>query len=603
MMDSTTPLTLTKEQQAILASKGDIRINAVAGSGKTSTLIAYAASRPPHSRILYLAFNRSVKQEATRRFAEEGLRNVQVETAHSLAYRAIVPSGRYKVRTQGFKTHEIVQLLQLKGSGEKHTEYILANHINRFISWFCNSEAARVTELNYLDLIHDEKARAYVEQHYREIEHGTRLLLAQMDSGQIEIIHDFYLKKFQLSRPQLPYDYILFDEGQDASGAMLDIFLRQNAVKVIVGDTHQQIYSWRFAVNSLERTPFSSYQLSTSFRFYPSVAELAQSILKWKEKLDLDGDVQITGRGNSKERKSKATLARTNLGLLVAAVEYISDPRNPRKIYFEGNIHSYTYADDGASLYDVLGLYQGNPDRIRDPLVKSMRDLDELEEYVEKTEDPQLGMMIELVKEYSTQLPGIIKELKELHIGDEERDQAAMIFSTVHRAKGMEYDEVFLADDFVNEKKLDRWKTQEGGSDKHKWKEEINLLYVAVTRARHILHIPETLIPEGFPPKPHIRIIPKKAEDHNKKTEPTANSYWKQRMNAKLKPSEGFKKKYFVKEKSAGYRDSSSGWNEDMDEQLRELFQQGITIAVIAEELNQTKGAIVVRLKKFNYFM
>ena len=28
-----------------------------------------------------------------------------------------------------------------------------------------------------------------------------------------------------------------------------------------------------------------------------------------------------------------------------------------KSIYFEGNIHSYTYADDGTSLYDVLNLY------------------------------------------------------------------------------------------------------------------------------------------------------------------------------------------------------------------------------------------------------
>ena len=88
-----------------------------------------------------------------------------------------------------------------------------------------------------------------------------------MNKGEIEITHDFYLKKFQLSNPVLYYDYILFDEGQDASPAMLDVFLKQQATKVIVGDTHQQIYGWRFAVNSLEQVDFTTYHLSTSFRF------------------------------------------------------------------------------------------------------------------------------------------------------------------------------------------------------------------------------------------------------------------------------------------------------------------------------------------------
>lgn len=55
---------LTTEQQAIVNSTGNIKVNAVAGSGKTSTLIEYAKARPKSARILYLAFNRSVKIEA-----------------------------------------------------------------------------------------------------------------------------------------------------------------------------------------------------------------------------------------------------------------------------------------------------------------------------------------------------------------------------------------------------------------------------------------------------------------------------------------------------------------------------------------------------------
>ena len=51
----------TLQQQSILASEGNIKINAVAGSGKTTTMIEYAKTKPPKSKILYLAFNKSVK--------------------------------------------------------------------------------------------------------------------------------------------------------------------------------------------------------------------------------------------------------------------------------------------------------------------------------------------------------------------------------------------------------------------------------------------------------------------------------------------------------------------------------------------------------------
>ena len=33
---------------------------------------------------------------------------------------------------------------------------------------------------------------------------------------------------------------------------MLGVFQKQKGVKVVVGDTNQQIYGWRYAVNSLE---------------------------------------------------------------------------------------------------------------------------------------------------------------------------------------------------------------------------------------------------------------------------------------------------------------------------------------------------------------
>ena len=265
----------TPEQQAIIKSTGDIKINAVAGSGKTTTVIDYAKTRPRHSQILYRAFNKAVRLEAVNKFAETGVFNVKVETAHSLAYKHIVYRKGYTVRPHGYKIHEIVELLRLKGNGEKHAEYVVANHISRFISYFCNSDKAKVQELNYLDVVSDNKARAFVSTFYQYIESQTRLLLSKMDKGEIEITHDFYLKKFQLSNPELRFDYILFDEGQDASPAMLDIFFKQKATKVIVGDTHQQIYGWRYAVNSLEKANYKTYHLSTSFRFGNNIASLA----------------------------------------------------------------------------------------------------------------------------------------------------------------------------------------------------------------------------------------------------------------------------------------------------------------------------------------
>ena len=583
-----TAIKLTAEQEAIIQSNGDIKINAVAGSGKTTTVIHYAATRPKGSRILYLAFNKTVRQEAKKRFAEKGLHNVQVETAHSLAYKAVVQSSKYKVRQQDLKTYEVAELLGLADHGEKHGAYILANHVYKFMRYFCNSDAAKVQQLNYIDTITDEKAKAFVRTFYPYIVEGTRHLLKKMNDGAIEITHDFYLKLYQLSNPALTYDYILFDEGQDASPAMLDVFLKQKATKVIVGDTHQQIYSWRYAVNSLEKAAFTDYHLSTSFRFGQDIARLGADILFWKSHLVETKPVSIIGQGHSTGRQTIATIARTNLGLLLSAITYITDHKNVQHLYFEGNINSYTYADDGASLYDVLSLFNNKHDRIRDKLISSMKTMADLEEYIEKTEDMQLGMMVEIVNEYGNEIPGLIKELKNKHVGDGDKSKAEMIFSTVHRCKGMEYDLVELANDFITETKLEKLKEEKGdlANTLVKWNEEINLLYVAVTRTKTVLHIPEALLPKAFPASKQVQVIKQKKEAAQ---EGSQSRYG----NA---PGKAGSPNYH--DALLAYKNAGNYWTEERDDELRKLFHGGMPVTSIAKRFGSKAGTILSRLKK-----
>ncbi|MCL4509615.1 MAG: UvrD-helicase domain-containing protein [Bacteroidetes bacterium] len=586
---------LTEEQYRIINSTGNIKINAVAGSGKTTTVIEYAKARSKKSRILYLAFNKSVKLEAIRKFADNGLNNVKVETAHSLAYKHIVFNKGYKVRPQGYRTHEIAELLGLRGNGEKHAEYIVANHINKFIAYFCNSDKQKVQDLNYLDVISDSKATAFVTAYYDYIENQTRLLLSKMDKGEIGITHDFYLKKFQISNPGLQYDYILFDEGQDASSAMLDVFFKQKATKVIVGDTHQQIYGWRYAVNSLEKADYQTYHLSTSFRFNQDIANLAMGVLKWKSHIEEHKPLLIKGRGTTQDHKSRAILARTNLGLLLKAIEHITENERVKRIYFEGNVNSYTYADEGTSLYDVLSLYNGNRSLIKDKLINEMKDLNELEDYVDKTEDVQLGMMVEIVKEYGNKIPKMIKALKEKHVADDEREKAEMIFSTVHRCKGMEYDTVQIVDDFITEKKIEKLKGEHKDElDIPKLNEEINLLYVAVTRTRNNILIPEALLPRGISHSSRIRIVKAEEADRKENAERNFKSAILRAANKEARKG----RVYSVGEVRAKHQDAYEPWTENLDDELTVMYSEGVSIKVLAKHFRRTKGAIRSRIKK-----
>ncbi|MES2646665.1 MAG: UvrD-helicase domain-containing protein [Bacteroidota bacterium] len=592
-------MTFTNEQLAIIRSTGDIKINAVAGSGKTTTIIEYAKSRPQQSKILYLAFNKSVKVEAQKKFAAKGLKNVTVETAHSLAYKHIVFKQGYKVNNAGYRTNEIADLLSLHGSGEKYNEYVIANHINKFVAYFCNSNKHKIQDLNYLDVVSDKKAKSFVITYYTYIEKQTRLLLSKMDKGEINITHDFYLKKFQLSKPQLNYDYILFDEGQDASAAMLDIFLLQKGTKVIVGDTHQQIYSWRYAVNALEKANFSTYQLSTSFRFSEPIASLAMQVLSLKKLFEDEYEpMKITGHGTSINFKSKAVIARTNLGLLLKAIEFITEKKKVNKIYFEGNINSYTYADDGASLYDVLNLYNGKRQMIKDTVIKQLKDIEELEDYIEKTEDMQLGLMVEIVKEYGNEIPSIIKTIKEKHVGNEDKEKAEMIFSTVHRCKGMEYDEIHLVNDFITREKIEQYiERNKKDPNFSNINEEINLLYVAVTRTKNSIHIHEDLLPDNYPESHQIHVI--KAEPLPEITIPLP-VIEKTTIQTSKTIEQNFRKVYSVEKAREINKAAYQPWTEEMDIALTKMFRHNKSLQEMATHFTRTKGAIIARIKKLS---
>jgi F-box protein 18 (helicase) len=561
----------TDEQSKIITSSGDIKINAVAGAGKTSTLIEYARTRPSGSKILYLAFNKSVRLEAIKRFTDNGLHNVDVETAHSLAYKQVIYQTNYRIRSQGYTTYEIVNLLKLQGGGEKHAEYVIGNHINRFVTFFCNSDKTKVSDLDYLATVNDPKSQEFVKKFYDYILHQTRIFLAKMNSGEIEIIHDFYLKKFQLSSPQLHYDYILFDEGQDASAAMLDVFFKQKATKVIVGDTHQQIYGWRYAINSLEKAEFKDYYLTSSFRFEQSIADLGRGIIEMKSIIGPSQPIKMVGCGKPSSIKSKAIIGRTNLGLLLKAIQYMTQNKQLKRIYFEGNINSYAYADEGASLYDVLNLYNGKRHLIRDNLIRMMKDIDELEEYVDNTEDQQLGMMIGVVKEYGSEVPEILKKIRDKHVEDADKYRAEMIFSTVHRCKGMEYDSVELVNDFISKDKLEKItesKKDDKPVDISKLIEEINLLYVAVTRAKSTLKIPKELIPIGFGGHSNITIV---------------------KEETPISP---------IKTKSTPLKAAYMPWTDELDEELMDMYYASTPIKQLMEHFGRSYGAIKARIEK-----
>ncbi len=575
----------SEEQLAVIHSSGDLKVNAVAGSGKTSTLMAYAAERPKE-RILYLAFNKSVKLEADQKLKKLGLSNVWVDTAHSMALRGL-RSRNFAINNSGYTAFQLRSLLGIQMK-DLITEMKFSKHVGALASMFCNSRAARVADVDYESTLSDLNDIAFWAGNKEKLIVETRKFLGQMQSKKLDATHEYYLKEFQLSAPAFSYDVIFFDEGQDASPVMLDVFLNQKATKVIVGDEFQQIYGWRYAQNALKDVHFDKRALNTSFRFAQPVADLAVEILKTKVHLFDDPLMKfpnIKGVGNSKSIASRAVLGRTNAGLLVESINLL-ESKDIKNLYFEGNFQSYTYADEGGSVYDVLNLYLDQRRLIRDPMIKGFKGFAELEEYADHVNDAPLKGIIELVKNYKRELPKLIQKIKDHHVEDTAKSSADVIFSTVHKAKGMEYDEVTLLNDFLGEEKLKSiLERHEDGSDVKRLDEDINILYVAATRAKVKLNIPESILPYSTKDQKMkgIEVI----REEKLEVEDIAFDF-----RPAPKPSKS------LNERRETYKDAYKKWSKEEDVELKIMMQEHLSVKHLSEHFGRTKGAIRFRIKK-----
>lgn len=491
----------TEEQQAVVDHPGDACVIACAGAGKTRTLIDYAKARTD-ARILYIVYNRSARIEATAKFKRQGLTHVKVETAHSLAYREIISGKGFELHPSGnLKPHDVLEWYRpLPKFSNELDKLIFARHVVSLANRFCNSRERRIHHIDYVKSVKEVSAKYFANRHIEQIGDAAESILEQMWEGVLPITHDAYLKKFQLQAPVLPYSHVLTDEGQDSNPCWLDVFLRQPATRVIVGDSHQSIYGYRGAIDSLSMVGFPRFTLSGSFRFGNSIAEIAMEVIRLKTLLGVSVDdfkIKGLGPGRSHGGKSeRAVLARSNLGLISHAIEAVC--KKGLKVAYEGDIENYTFVS-GTSIYDILNLYVGKHERIRDEFIRRFKSYADLTEYQKEVEDCELGMVMDLISTYGSGLFGFIREIREKAV---KKEQSQLILSTCHKSKGAEFDDVTLVKDFVNGEKILKLLAAAKGNpanapDRDATLEEINLLYVAVTRSRRLLDVPFPIWSEG----------------------------------------------------------------------------------------------------------
>ncbi|MCK8825978.1 UvrD-helicase domain-containing protein [Fuchsiella alkaliacetigena] len=418
---------LTKEQQAVINSNSkEILINACAGSGKTTTLYNFAESRQDE-KILYLAFNRSMKEEAEQRF--KNLRNTEVRTIHSLAYRNV--GYKYKDKlTFKYKAYQLA--MDLGYDFNKSSDIALVSEVRRQFNEFLRSRAKSIDEF----LSGRSIDPSYSPKEILELLNKIFELKKDLNND-IQITHNFYLKLFHLSNPDLSryYDLILLDEAQDINEVIIDIFKKQNITKVAVGDSNQQIYAWNGAVDALNKLEGDDYLLTNSFRIGLNLANICNLILKdfGKANMTIKGKNKSQRIGEVDRKKQYAKLCRTRAMVFDNAVENIlADNR----IYFEGGVNSYNF-----DTFTQAWLFSEGKET-NDPLLAPFDDYEQLLQYVENTEDLELEFLTKIVKKYGEKIPKYVRQIKKLAVND--KDKADIIISTLHRAKGLEYQQLVL---------------------------------------------------------------------------------------------------------------------------------------------------------------
>ncbi|EKK0415742.1 UvrD-helicase domain-containing protein [Escherichia coli] len=460
-------LTPTDEQSAIIHWQGQkLVVNVFAGTGKTSTLVQYALTNPD-SRMLYLAYNRSVRDEAERKFPF----NVECKTSHQLAWSRF---GRHY-------QNRLVASLRITDVARKlNTRHWLLvrlalSSLNQFL---CSADKEPGPQH-----LPDEDAWAGAGTDVSAILQAVQVLWHEMSrpDGAFPVTHDTYLKLFQLSFPDLSrrWDTILFDEAQDANPVTSALVFSQSCRVILVGDRYQQIYRFRGADNALSHPVLNDVGrlwLTQSFRFGSSVARMANLLLQRAgEKRQVTGsggedDVLMSRTDANKPEGHRTVLSRTVAGVICTA---LMASLSGRKVYWVGGIEGYRTE----ALEDLYWFSADMPEKMQsDALRRDYRDFDEYCRIAKSTRNVEMNQAIRLL-DICFPLPVKLKLLRE-HTVTCEKD-ADITVSTPHRSKGLEWPVVILDEDFAD--------ITDPLMPEDERRDETNLLYVAVTRARKTL--------------------------------------------------------------------------------------------------------------------
>jgi DNA helicase-2/ATP-dependent DNA helicase PcrA len=485
-------------QQAIFdfirTGNGHAVVEAVAGSGKSTTLEQALRYIPADKKVIVVAFNKAIATAMEARLKKAGLKNVAAKTLHSVGF-GIVRKHR-KVRMDGYTVYNAFEDLWPKPEGhtpqakEARNAWFETKRIVKQLASLAKGELVDPTDriqLEQLAYHHDilgngtlDTALDMLPRVYERCEAGTSIDFDDM----------IYLPVANGWKPTYRYDFVFVDETQDLNRCQIELALslvKSTGRIIAVGDRHQSIYGFRGAdsdaiPNIIKRLDATTLPLSITYRCPNSVVSLAQQLVPHIEASPTakDGEVRDmdTDQFVDQVQEDDMVLCRKNAPLISCAFRLI---RQGRKAVVRGR-------DIGKNLIQVI-----------DKCSKKNVPLDEvfgcIQDYrvreISKMEKKRNGE--QLIDQFNDKMDCLelffegrdtVEEVKKAieHLFSD--DIRGIVLSSIHKAKGLEADNIFIID--PASLPMD-WVAAKYGEESWQYQQELNCEYVAYTRAKSTL--------------------------------------------------------------------------------------------------------------------
>src|SRR5215831_15465090 len=310
------------QQEAIWDSfaneQSHIMIEALAGTGKTTTILEALKRLPVGQSAAFVAFNKSIATELQNRVPK----GVQAATLHSLGFAAVRQQlGRVQVDND--KTLKL-----LPQNLDFNTKLKVAKLVSLCKATLCDGRD--YTELDELAAHYDVELNGEQEQVFGYI--ADTLQQSKDKPHSIDFDDMIWLPVvwgLKLSR----YDVLMVDEFQDTNRSQQELVLAAGRRIVVVGDKQQAIYGFRGAdVEAMERFKEVLSNTSRGLRVFPltitrrcpqEVTQLAATIVPEFECAPEVKTGSVVLDSMAPFEKGHMVLSRTNAPLIQSAYALI----------------------------------------------------------------------------------------------------------------------------------------------------------------------------------------------------------------------------------------------------------------------------------------